>query len=250
MSLIRICGAANLNKWDREPCDFAAIAKEWFAVDRDPNPSVYRAESESEEVEVAASHSLTDLGPSLKPVHLLRIEWSDLVAIGAAEKLSDRTPGTTGVVRVDFRHSELLDGRVYLDALVRRIRERYEAGEQRFRWVGPPVLRRQVAQFCALSDHEVIQEAKRRCRHKLNAGPGTLPRPGSDELRRQLRDARPKIPEWVIQDRSFRLYQGTGRHDADQNWYETESELLALYVEAFVRYTPPPTHMVRVADVG
>src|SRR5947209_4674336 len=30
MSLIRLCNAANLNKWDREPCDVAAIVKEWF----------------------------------------------------------------------------------------------------------------------------------------------------------------------------------------------------------------------------
>jgi hypothetical protein len=240
MSLIRVCwDAANLNKWDKEPCDFAAIVKEWYHPERDPNVSVYSAQTESEEVEVAASHSLTDFAPSLKPAHLVRIEWSDLIAIGARERVSDRVPGTTGVVPVDFRHWELRDAPAYLEALVRRIRECYEAGEQRFRWVGPPVLRRQISQFCSRPDSEVIQEAKRRCQHKLNAGPGTLRRPRAEDLRTQLRNAPPRIPEQVIREQSFRLYQRTGRDDKDRNWFEAENDLRDLYEAGFVSYTPP-----------
>jgi hypothetical protein len=240
MSLIRICNAPNLNKWDKEPCDLAAIIKEWFNPDRDPDPSVYWASSESEEVEVAASHSLTDLSPNLKPVHLLRIEWSDLVAIGVSERTSNRVPGRTGLVRIDFQHWELVGGKDYLDALVRRSRERYEAREQPFRWVGPPVLRRQLTQFCSLPDHEVIPEAKRRCRHKLHGGPGTLPLPRREELREQLRNARPNIPQQAIRERAFQLYKQSGREDADQNWMDAERELLTLYEAGFVKYEPPP----------
>jgi hypothetical protein len=240
MSLIRICDAPNLNKWDKNPCDFAAVIREWFNPDRDPAPSVYSTDSVADEVEVAAAHALTDFSPHLKQAHLLRIEWSDLTALGISERVSNSAPGTTGVVGVDFRHRELVGARDYLEGLVRRIRERYEAGEQRFRWVGPPVLRRQLAQFLSRSDHEVIREAKRRCRHKLDGGTGTLTKPRSEDLRRQLGTARPKIPEQVIRERAFRLYRCSGRHDADQNWKDAESELLALYVAGFVTYESPP----------
>lgn len=203
MSLIRICDAPNLNKWDKEPWDVGAVIKEWFNPDRDPNPSVYWADSEIEEVQVAAAHSLTNLNASLKAVHLLRIKWSDITNIGVKERLSNRNAGTTGVVRIDFCHWELVDGRAYLESLVRQIRECYEAGEQRFRWVGPPVIRRQLTQFCVPSDHEVIREAKRRCGHKLQ-GAGTLSGPRSEELRQQLRDYPPNLPEHVIRERATR----------------------------------------------
>jgi hypothetical protein len=238
MPLLRICDAVNLNKWDKEPCDFGAIIREWFNPDRDPNPSVYLVYVEHEEVEVAAAHVLTDLSPNLKGVYLLRIEWSDLIAVGAREGVSGEVPGTTGVVRTDFCHRELVGARAYLEALVWRIRERYEAGEPRFRWVGPPVLRRQLTQFCSLENRQVIQEAKRRCRHKLG-GPGMLPRPRGEELRRQLLAACPRIPEEVIRERAYKVYQRSGRHEAAQNWAEAEAELLEAYIGGFTHYRSP-----------
>ncbi len=241
MSLIRICDAPNLRKWDKEPCDPAPIVKEWFSPDRDPNPSLYWASSIIEEVEIAAAHSLTDLGPSLKPAYLLRIELSDLTASSADKQLSDKNPGTTGVVRVDFLHRELLEAGSCLDDLVRVIWERYEAGEQRFRWVGPPVLRRQLALFCSLSDREVIQEAKRRCRHKLGGGAVTLRGPRGPEIRAQLRAAPPQIPAQVIREHAYRLYQSSGRQDDFANWQEAEQKLLEEYEAGFIRVKSPPT---------
>jgi hypothetical protein len=240
MSLIRISDALNLRKWDNSLCDHPAIVKEWFCLERDPDPSVYWADSENDEVEVAASHSLTDFAPSLKGVQLLRIEWSDLTAVGALAKASNAAPGGTGVVHIDFRHWELVGAEEYAEALVRRIRERYEAGEQRFRWIGPPVLSRCLDQFCRRSDREVIQEAKRRCRHKLSGGPGTLPKPRASDVQRYFGESPPKIPENVVRERAFGLHQRLGRHDAFLNWIEAESELLAKYEAEILMYASPP----------
>jgi hypothetical protein len=241
MSLIRVSTAINLNKWDSDQFDPTKIIKEWFDTARDPNPSVFCAQSEGDEVEVAASHSLMERGPGLKGSYLLRIKWSDLIAVGAKEQTTNINPGTTGVVHIDFRHWEMRSAMGYLNDLVLRIREHYEAGEQRFRWIGPPVLRRQLAEFASRSDNEVIQEAKRRCRNKLNAVAGTLPLPVSEDLRRQLYNARPSIPEQVIRERAFSLFERSRNHDANRNWMDAERELLTAYEQGIVEYSAPPT---------
>jgi hypothetical protein len=89
MALVRIHRSPKLNPWDREPPDFERVAREWFANYTDPRPSVYEANAPVEEVEAVAAFSLTNPGMSLTVYHLMRIEWSDLEALGRRTQVDD-----------------------------------------------------------------------------------------------------------------------------------------------------------------
>src|SRR5262249_55033065 len=159
-------------------------------------------------------------------------------AVGAREQ-ARWNPGRTGVVSVDFLHWELSVANKYMEQLIKRIHARYEAGEQRFRWVGKPVIRCCLEFFSSQPDDEVIPEAKRRCRHKLCGAGANLPRPTAEEFRRHFRANRPKIPKQVLEERAYFRHKETGEHDRETNWKEAERGLLELYESGFTEHAEP-----------
>jgi hypothetical protein len=242
MALIRIARPPNLNAWDRRPADFNKLAEDWFANFKDPHPSVYEARTAAEELEVVAACALAHATlPRLRVYHILRIEWTDLDALGIGGRVSNETPGRTGVVAVDFNHWEIPGDRDILIELVARLHTLSLTGQDRFRWFGTSVQRQQLERFLARGDELVIGEAKRRCRHKLDEAPYTR-RPLPEQMRQELQTTPPAIPQHRIAVLAHQRYtdRGSGAGSALADWLQAERDLRERYIAGLLELSPPP----------
>jgi hypothetical protein len=163
------------NTWDRKT-DEEIARKELFerafldGPQRDPNPSVYQVGSREEEIRTVTAYTLVHTNKKPEILYAIRIYQADLAALAIQ---TDAPPGTTGVVDVDFRHYQFRQpSHQQLIDLVSRVRRAAIEGEERYRWVGRAHQIPHLNSFLALSSSEVIEEAKRRCRVKLNQPPG------------------------------------------------------------------------------
>jgi hypothetical protein len=233
MAFLRAVGFG-LSIWDNPP---EAIAKGLFNNFKDNKPSVYEASSQ-EEVEAVAAHALT--ATSKRAFHIVRITREDLAAAALTE--NDDTPGTTGVLAVDFRHREVLadaaDGKERLIRLVARVRERLIDGEERLRWVGACMLRPHWERFRSCGNAEVTQEAKNRCQWRLGGDSSRYEPRRKSQIEEDFAATPPLIPEGRIRRRAHSKYEARGHQpgSAEGDWLEAERELRGRYRAAYLTY--------------
>ncbi|MCI0458312.1 MAG: DUF2934 domain-containing protein [Gemmataceae bacterium] len=229
---MRIVGFG-LNIWDKPAPE---IAKDLFSNFKDKRPSFYES-SPLEELKTVAAYALTT---QPKPFHLVRVTREDLAEVGLAG--IDEAPGTTGILSVDFRHweiqAEAADGKDRLIDLIARIREKVIQGEDRLRWVGSLMQRSHWEQFCLCPDGEVIREAKRRCRWRLEGGGRAYELQTKRQIEEDLRANPPVIPEERIRRRAHKrwLNRGDEPGSAEDDWITAERELRELYILTYLTH--------------
>jgi hypothetical protein len=192
--------------------------------------STYEVEGETEETEAVAAHLLTDLSPKIEPRYVVRFRPVDLQDVG----VDDGILGTTGIVRIDFRHRDLVGTKEQLQSLVGMVLIRLKEGQDRIRRFGAPQLRYMLERFADLAAEErpthtanIIQCAlSGKSLHDLAPDPGQT----NQEL------ARVRIPEEAIRLRAYYLHKaGDGGGSPAGDWAMAQDELRRLYSEHYRR---------------
>jgi hypothetical protein len=239
MHYIRMYDSTSFNAWDRKTAKEIAskeiFERSFFENDdpqRDPTPSLYQVRSREDEIRTVTAYTLVHTNKKPYILWAIRIyEW-DLETLGF--QIED-PPGTTGVVDVDFRHCQLRQPcKQQLVDLISRIMDDAIQGNERYRWVGTAHQLPHLNNFLNLSNAEVIEEAKRRCRFKLGQAP--CPPKDQSRIRKELQATCPCIPHNRIciaaflnfRERCLRMQAGTSEGD----WDQANRDLWACYVNA------------------
>jgi hypothetical protein len=232
---IRI-GKSKADEWVNGLGTPAALAQNIFRLKKSrPGDacaeSTYEVEGELDEAQAAAAHLLTDTHPRIEARHLVRIRAADLAAAGIG--VEDSVIGTTGIVRVDFHHRDLVGTKEQFERPVQVILARLREGEDRIRRIGQVQLRYALEGFAG-------RTAKERPTHTLECINCMLEPSAAAGVRRDIvlaRDelARISIPYETIRLRAFCLEEaGKGRGGPRENWLAAEEELQAEYAKHYL----------------
>jgi hypothetical protein len=162
--LVRI-GSGSYTKWFEPNPDVDQLTKHLFRLDQRVQ-STYEAASHADEVEAAAAFGLLSGSSKLQHCFVLRIEQSDLDAVGI-QRDDEGKYRPTGVVAVDQRHVDLLASKRQLTELVRHILARLHDGEDRVRRISSQQMKHRLEEFSTANDDAVTQDAKARCRELI-----------------------------------------------------------------------------------
>jgi hypothetical protein len=194
--------------------------------------STYSVDGEVEEVQAAVAHLLTDQQPKVEPRYLVRIRTADIHEAGLQEQ--DSVLGATGIVRIDFRHRDLVGTKDQFERLVEVILSRVREGQDRVRRLGVVQFRYALQQIIGLPATDRPTHTRDVIHCALTDSPVADLRPDINLAKTEL--ANVTIPEETIALRAFCLEEaGRGTASPDGNWELALSELRDEYAKHYLR---------------
>jgi hypothetical protein len=238
MHFLRMYTESTLNTWDGK--DETALARKVFSEafgEKADSPSLYAVDSRMDEILTASAFALTTTKIHLENFFVVRLYWSDLEEFELS--VDDDYPGGTGVVDVDFRHFEIRKmTKEKAVKLTQRIRAAACEGEERFRWIPAGFQRPHLQRFLLVCNGQVIDDAKRRCRLRLDCAiPSDSAGGKPHHIIKALEANKPTLPRFRIERAAHLNYceriEKNCSGTPDEDWKTGEESLWESYKNAF-----------------
>jgi hypothetical protein len=236
--MVRLFSSGFADLLDRTDIDLQAksdvLAKNAFNL-RDSEQSVYEVSDGEEECLAVAAHKLTD--PKHRPaaVSILRINREDLPNFGIS--VDHEQFGTTGVVRWDSRHLNLLASQDQLIELTRFLAARYLRGHNQLRRIEKPFVVRALNTICGYSFYHCPDHVKRIAKLLLSTNKDDWPTFARDQIEREI--AAVEFDDEAIRPGAERLNSG----DRLRDWFSSLKMLRDSYAK---QYLPAITERFRL----